>query len=167
MSRTIGSTVPREVLDAFDGTLSADRVGLGYILATIDADGRPRPSMLSAGEVLATSDRTVRLAMWPGSTSASNLASGRPCFLTYVGRGTVLHLHGIPAPLSSRERFACFEMRVDRVDADVHPGMPTVQTITYACEAMSPQDVFDEWRGSLDILRRATTPTDDAREGAP
>lgn len=166
MSRTIGATLPREVLDAFDGSLTAERVGLGYLLVTIDADGRPRPAMLSAGEILATGDQALRLATWARSTSADNLASRRPCFLTYVGPGTVLHVHGTPAALSSGDGLACFEMRVERVDADAHPGMPTIQTITYACEAMSPDDVLDEWRRSLGALRRAPTPTVVDPEGA-
>ena len=159
MSRTIGSTLPRELHDVFDGSVDPQRVGLGYPLATVDEDGRPRPAMLSTGEILATSDSTLRLAMWPDSTSASNLAAGRPCFLTFVGPGVVFHVHGRatalrPDPATSPGP-ACFELQVERVDADAHPGLPTVQTITYACETITVETLLEEWRATLERLRRA------------
>lgn len=168
MSRTIGSTLPRTLRDAFDGSVDPRRVGLGYPLATVDEDGRPRPAMLSAGEILAMGDEVLRLAMWPDSTSAANLAAGRPCFVTYVGPGVVYHVHGRATALVSEPAAgrgpACFELQVERVDADAHPGLPTVQTITYACEAISVETVLEDWRDSLDRLRRATRVTGDHGE---
>lgn len=106
--------------------------------------------------------------MWSGSTSAANLAAGRPCFLTYVGPGVVFHVHG-QATLASDPAAGpgptCFELQVERVDADAHPGLPTVQTITYACESISVEAVLEEWRISLERLRRATHVTGQQGEG--
>ena len=90
MSKPIGERMPTDVLAALDGSDLEAEVGRAYLLVTTDPDGAPRPCMVSAGELLAVDDRRLRVALWPGTRTGSNLARGGPVLLCFVAPGTVL-----------------------------------------------------------------------------
>ena len=56
-------------------------------LSTVDEDGWPHAAMLSAGEVLITKAGTFSIAIWPGSSTAKNLARDGRMTITLPGDG--------------------------------------------------------------------------------
>lgn len=155
MSKQLGDKLPREILEAFDGTEVGAKIGRGYLLVTTDEDGTPRPCMLSAGEILAPEDRHLRIALWPGTSTSKNLARGSRALFCFVGPGVVLYVKGNPrslgrGPGSKLERF---EIEVTSVDSDVHQGMPVEETIVFSISDLDPKKVVGEWTRQLEALR--------------
>ena len=68
-----GSDLPADLVDLLAGERLEDGVGLVIQVLTADDDGWPRSCLLSAGEVLATGPRRLRLALWTGTHSTANL----------------------------------------------------------------------------------------------
>lgn len=153
MSALVDDRLPDPVRAALSGEDLERKVGTAYVLMTTDPDGAPRPCMLSAGEILVTGPRSYRLGLWPGTRTGANLGEGRVAVLCYVDVGTVLYIRGRPRPLSGREGVERFEVAVDSVASDAHPGLPVTSPITYACAGMTEDDLLAMWRGQLASLR--------------
>jgi hypothetical protein len=155
MSKLVGDTLPKEILEAFDGESLERKLGPAYILVTSDPDGTPRPCMLSAGEILAVGDRILRFALWPRGSTPANLARGGRALFCYVAPRTVIYVRGHARPLGGADAggLACFELEVDSVEADDHAGMPVTSGISFAVERGDPADVIDAWRKQLAALR--------------
>src|SRR3954452_6941339 len=81
VSRRIGDTLPDQLTEALSGTDLASQIGRTYALLTADERGDVSVALLSAGEVVATDDRRLRIALWPGTTTTRNLQ--------HTGRGTL------------------------------------------------------------------------------
>jgi hypothetical protein len=155
MSRTVGDRLPHQILEAFDGRGLDSKIGPAYLLVTVDPDGRPRPCMLSAGEILALDERTLRLGLWPGTRTSSNLAAGSPVLLCFVAPGQVLYVKGTARALDpvGDRALARFEMSVESVESDLHEGMPVTAGITFTVEAGTPQEIAAIWRSQIESLR--------------
>lgn len=154
MSKLIGDTLPREVLDALDGRDLAQKVGPAHMLLTGDPDGAPRPCMLSAGEILAPDEHTLRFALWPGTRTAENLEAGRPAVFCFVAPGTVLYVRGRTRPLPG-DKLRNFELAVESIESDSHAGMPVTSGIEFAIERGDPAEVVAAWDRQLAPLRDA------------
>lgn len=154
MTRAAFDRLPPEVLGAFDGTELETKIGPAYLLVSADPDGNPRPCMLSAGEILATDDRHLRVGLWPGTHTSRNLARGAPIVFCFVGPGTVLYIRGPVRALPdvAGARLSRFEIDVDSVESDVHPGMPVTQTIVFEVER-DRSAVAEDWAKQLETLR--------------
>jgi hypothetical protein len=157
MTRAIGDRLPDEVMAAFDGEDLERKVGPAYLLVTVDPEGTPRPCMLSAGEIVATDDRHLRLALWAGTKTSRNLAAGSTVLLCFVAPGVTYYVRGRPRALGTSEapRLERFEVEVTAVESDVHPGMPVTSPITFAVEAGDPAEVAATWREQVRALRDA------------
>jgi hypothetical protein len=156
MSRDLGDQLPTEVLERFNGRGIESKIGYAYLLVTTDEDGTPRPCMLSAGEVLVTDDTHIRVALWPGTSTSRNLASGSRVLFLYIAPGQVIYAKGGPrelgrAPGSKLERF---EITVDRVESDTHKGMPVRETVVFDIEGVEPSEIASQWRSQLEALRQ-------------
>jgi len=157
MTEPVGGRLPAAILTAFDGEDLEAKIGLAYLLVTVDPDGAPRPCMLSAGEILAVDDRRLRLALWPGTNTSRNLEAGRPALLCFAAPDTVLYVRGHPRALGASESTGLerFEIEVTSVQSDVHAGMPVTQTISFSIGASDPAEVAAGWRRQLTDLRGA------------
>jgi hypothetical protein len=155
VTRTLGDKLPREVVDAFDGTSLREKIGPAYLLLTPDADGTPRPCMLSAGEILAPDDRHLRFGLWTGTHTSENLSRGVPVVFCYVAPGTVLYVRGTSRQLPPVQgvRLARFEVEVGSVESDVHPGMPVTSTIWFEPRDKGADEVAEDWQEQVDALR--------------
>jgi len=155
MSEFLYDRLPEVCITAFNGRELEKKFGDTYLLLTADPDGTPRPCMLSAGEVLSLGDRTIRLALWTGSHTVANLARGARCVICFVAPVTVLYIKGIPRRLALRPEAGLeyFEIRVERVDSDVHVGMPVTQGIRFTSEAEPKDSVIKAWQKILNELR--------------
>lgn len=161
MTKRVGDRLPGPVMEALDGEDLERKIGPAYLLVTVDRDGSPRPCMLSAGEVLAVDDRRLRVALWPRTNTARNLAAGGPTLFCYVAPETVLYVRGRPNSLGTSEatRLEQFEIEVDSVESDAHAGMPVTQAITFSVGSSDPADVAEAWRKQLEGLREASPQT--------
>jgi hypothetical protein len=161
MATRIGDRLPADLVRTFDGTDPDVLVGVAYPLVTVDEAGNPRFSMLSAGELLAVSDRALRIAMWPDTRTGGNLASGREALLCVVAPGSVRYVRGSAVRLTPPADAAveCFELTVSAVESDSHEGMPVATPITFDVVAPGPADVVAMWRAQLAALAAATPGT--------
>ncbi len=154
MSEFLSDRLPEVCIAAFNGRDLEQKFGDTYVLLTTDPDGTPRPCMLSAGEVLGLDDRTIRLALWTGSHTVANLARGVRAVICFVAPRTVLYIKGIPHRLALRPEAGLeyFEIRVERVDSDVHEGMPVIQGVRFTSEAEPTASVVKAWQKVLKEL---------------
>jgi hypothetical protein len=148
--------LPAEFISAFDGRRLNDKVGLGYVVVTVDADHVPRPAMLSAGEILVLDGAEVRIATWRGTHTGTNLREGRPAVICYAGPGSVVYVTGKPRLIGSSDdpEVDMFAVEVSSVQTDSHPGLPVKYTITFACEGMRPDELVAMWTRQLNALRQ-------------
>lgn len=156
MATLIGDRLPQELLEALDGEQLERKIGPAYLLLTADADGTPRPCMLSAGEVLAVDDRRLRFALWRGSSTGANLDRGSRALFCHVSPGTVLYVRGETRriePAAEDGGLDCFELAVESVESDAHGGMPVTSGIEFAVADGEPARVAETWRRQLDLLR--------------
>jgi len=157
MSQYLSDRLPDVCLTAFDGRDLERKFGDTYLLLTSDPDGAPRVCMLSAGEVLGLDDRTIRLALWTGSHTVTNLTSGRRAVICFVAPRTVLYIKGTVRRLAFRPETGLefFEFRVERVDSDEHEGMPITQGIRFTSEGEPMVSVLKAWQETLRALKEA------------
>ena len=155
MSKAVLDRLPAEIISAFDGDDLERKIGRAYLLLTPDPDGTPRPCLLSAGEILAPDDRMLRVALWPGTLTSQNLARCVATLLCFIVPGQVFYVKGRARPLGRDEHAALerFEITVDSVESDVHPGMPVSQGIGFSIQAMNPSSVVELWQRQLAALR--------------
>ena len=157
MSKLIGDTIPPTLSRALDGEHLEEKIGPAYLLVTADADGTPRPCMLSAGEVLAFDERRLRFALCKGSRTCENLARAERVLFCHIAPRTVLYLRGPARPLTADPalNLDCFELEVESVESDDHVGMPVTTGISFAVERGDPAAVVDAWRRQVAGLRAA------------
>jgi hypothetical protein len=158
MARLLGDRMPADLVRVFDGADLGEKVGIAYPLVTVDEAGTPRFSMLSAGELLATGDSVLRIAMWPNTRTGGNLASGREALLCVVEPGSVRYVRGsavrlVPPPDAGVE---CFALTVTAVESDSHDGMPVATPITFTTVTPSRAEVLAGWQVVLAALAAAT-----------
>jgi hypothetical protein len=86
MSRSLGNTLPPALVALLDGNDLAEKASVVLLVATPDADGYPRPAMLSVGEALARGPNELRLALYDSSSTTANLRR--------TGKLTLASAHG-------------------------------------------------------------------------
>jgi len=155
MARELDARLPEDLRRAFDGQNLHEKVGLAYVLVTNDPDNNPRICMLSAGEVLAIDEVTLRFGLWPGTRTSRNLARGVRALFAYVAPGRVLYVRGTVQSLApvAAPRLARFALRVDSVESDEHVGMPVTAPIRFSVDSARVSEVLLDWRAQLDELR--------------
>jgi hypothetical protein len=133
--------------------LSADtalaRADRAFLICTVDGDGRPHPSMLSAFEVTARDAATLRLGTYASSRTSRHLAEDGRVTLMVVEPGAVYYVKGrarrLAASLACAPGVAKFEVRVEHVRADaadVREGaVGVVDGIRIARAAVQPAEV--------------------------
>ncbi len=155
MAKHLGDKLPAEFIAALDGRELERKYGETYIVMTSDADGSPRPCMLSAGELLALDERTIRMALWPNGRTGANLRRGGRVVICYVGPGLVLYVRGRPRELTPGRDpdIERFEVTVEAVDSDAHEGLPVAHGIAFTSTPEVRVEMLGQWRKVLDALR--------------
>lgn len=157
--------LPTDLIRALDDAVLDDAEQIAYLLATTDDNGTPRLAMVGAGELLAVDDQTLRVALWPGTRTAHNLARGTPVLLTAVRPGSVVNVRADPRPLPAPDdsRLSLFELAVTDVAWDTHPGMPVTSGITFTPQGIEREAAVAEWRRQRDVLAAARAADEEAR----
>ncbi|HXD21538.1 MAG TPA: hypothetical protein VN654_31245 [Vicinamibacterales bacterium] len=145
MSRSIGDTLPHNVLERLNGrNLDAvsDRV---LVVCSVDDRGFPHPALLSYFETIAIDARTIRLAMYANSRSVQNARrEGRLTLVlvedrvAYYIKGHVRELsRSMPdAPHNAKLHFEVAEVMADEPDPESERGA----CITSGITCVNPRD---------------------------
>ena len=144
-----------DVVALLDGTDLQARAGLTLELITLDADGWPRVALLSVGEVLATGEGSVRLALWPGSRTTANLERSARALLAFVHDGAA-HRVRLQARrgadlLVGADARATFDASVGSAARDEVPYARLSTGITH--ELVDPEGTLARWRATVAALR--------------
>jgi flavin reductase (DIM6/NTAB) family NADH-FMN oxidoreductase RutF len=144
--------LPADVVALLDGNDLEARIGLTIELLSAGEDGWPRVALLSAGEVLAVSDETVRLALWPQSHTTENLTRTGKGVLAFVHDGAAYNVRlrairspDLPGPL------AAFEGSVAEFRRDEVGYARLTNGITF--ELPDAPAVVARWRETIEALR--------------
>ncbi len=160
MSRSIGNAIPARLAPLFDGRDLRNNIGLTFLLLTAGEDGWPYVAMLSVGEVMASTDREVRLALWHGSTSTNNL--------TRTGQATLMLVHGAgsyylrlaarrgPDLMVQRVPYAFFVTTVEDIQEDLVSYADLTTGISFTLK--EPEEVVARWQATVDAIRDAPPP---------
>src|SRR5207253_1291726 len=141
------------------GARLEDAVGLTVLLLTVDEEGWPRIAMLSAGEVLATGPRSLRVALWPHSSSTANPLRSPHATLALVHGGAGWYLRcrvtgGHELALPDGRRLAGFELRSEEALEDVVPYAELTGGISFRLP--EPEPVLAAWRETVRAMRSAS-----------
>jgi hypothetical protein len=121
MSRDLGAELPPALRERLEGRNLRALMGRAHLVLTVDARGRPHPSMLSHGEILATGPGEIRLATYKTSTAANNLRRDGHITLCLVDAGMAYYVKGqateLP-PMADFPKLARFRVRVEQVLED-------------------------------------------------
>jgi len=154
VSTLVGRELPQQMQTELDGRNLETKSNLGYLIVTVDEDGAPRPCMLSVGEILVMDEHTIRLAVWPNSTTAANLRRGSGVLLSYVAPNTVLYVRGHTLR-TWQARVLAAEIGVDQVTTDEHPGFTVTDGIRFEYEGRS-ESLATTWGRQLALLREVS-----------
>ena len=122
------------------GSETASRANHAILLCTVDADGWPRPAMLSYFEVAAPDRHNLRLAVYNDSRTCANLRERGKATLVIVDAGLVCYVSGSAAELAKAMREAPYNaklnLRVEQVlfdepPQDLEPGMQVTSGMTH------------------------------------
>lgn len=166
MTRRLGDAIPEALLGLLDGRDPEHRVGPTFLLITVADEGWPHVAMLSVGEVLATDERHVRLALWPDSRTTANLAArGQATLLVVQAAAFHLRLRAARGPdlLVGGRPLAYFAAAVDEVLVDEVPYATIRSAIEFALH--DPASVLPAWRETIAALRARSSDTVECPEG--
>lgn len=92
--------------------------------------------MLSAGEVVAIDETTLRVALWRETSTAKNLLRGANVVIYVFESCGVRYIWGHPKTLSvgPGSPTECFEVPVSEVFEDEHPGMPVTSAVRFTVD---------------------------------
>jgi hypothetical protein len=116
--------------------------------------------MVSVGEVVVVDDMTLRVAVWPGSTSAANIAATDRVTVAAVIPPTSYLVRVQTRPLGLLEtelagRVAAFEATVVAAAADEAPYAVLESGVRYRLR--DPESVLRRWGEVRRALREATS----------
>jgi len=117
MPHRMEADIPRPLMQRLDGESLEHKVGDTFLLISVGETGWPHVAMLSVGEVLAISERRLRLALWPGSHTTLNLRRTGLATLMAVVPPTTYYLRLRSEPLP--------DIRVGTSQRAVFEAVPT------------------------------------------
>ena len=160
MTRPVEPVVPPALSAVLEDDDIAETEGFTLQLLTVRDDGWPHAALLSVGELVVVDDRRLRLAIWPGSTSAANLAARPYATLAAVLAPTSYLLRVSVEPLAPLEterggRLAAFEATVEAAAADEAPYAVLESGIRFHLSA--PDETLPRWAETRRALRKAAS----------
>lgn len=139
MSKRISEQLTEDVFRRLSGVEAETHASHAVVLCTVDADGRPRPSMLSYFEVAAYDRRTLRLAVYNDSHTYANLRERGKATLIVVDAGVVCYITGTVDAFVPTMRDASYNARLDvrieqvvldEASPELEPGVEVISGIT-------------------------------------
>jgi len=146
------SPIPTTLAEAFDGEGLDAKLGLSALLSTVDADGWPHVSFLSAGDLLITPPDEARLILWPQATTVANLSFRRRGVLFGAADGAVHELRfDVTAIDPCEARGTIVIARIVAKRTHRAPYAEVDSLIDFRLH--DPQNVVDRWRAQMAALQ--------------
>jgi Pyridoxamine 5'-phosphate oxidase len=149
------TTLPAQVAGYLDGTdLLAKTQALR--ISTVDAEGWPHASLLSAGDMLAMPSGRIRFVVFAQSTTTANLARDDRVTITLSLDGGMCELRmrcRRLAHASPDTPLALFEAEPVEVRMHKAPYAAVSGGVTFALH--EPQSVLQRWQKQIDAMRQA------------
>lgn len=153
-ARDISPTnMPSGVLAFFNGNDLLSKTQAVRV-STTDADGWPRASLLTAGEILFMPDRSVRLAVFRQSGTAANLARDGRFVLSIALDGGIYEVRMRAALCANNVPngpLAYFKAEVDSARLHAVAYADVTSGVTFA--AHDPSVVLQRWQQQISALR--------------
>ena len=154
--KTGSTALPEQVLRYLDGSdLIAKTQALR--ISTVDAEGWPHASLLSAGDMLALPSGRIRFVVFPQSTTTANLKRDGRVTVTLSLDGGMCELRMRCHPLvhaPSDVPLAFFEAEL--LDARVHKAPYATVSGRVTFRVHEPQSVLPRWQEQIAAMRAAT-----------
>jgi hypothetical protein len=149
------AVLPSQLTSYLDGTdLLAKTQALR--LSTVDAQGWPHASLLSAGDMLAMPPARIRFLVFAESTTTANLMRDNRVTITVALDGGMCEVRlrcRRLAQVSPDTPLACFEADLAEVRMHKAPYATVSGGITFALH--EPQSVLQRWQKQIDAMRHA------------
>ncbi len=159
MTRSRGGTLPPELVERFAQRDLARRLGVALPFATVDADGRPHPMLLSYLELRAYDAGTMGLVIGARSRSARNLAERQTGTLLVIEPDAIVYvkLRALDGPLpvegAGGLELGFFLLAVEEVLEDAAAEWEGGMRITHAIEYRPAPTLSEPWaRATLAAL---------------
>ena len=149
------TSLPSEVANYLDGTdLLAKTQALR--ISTVDAEGWPHASLLSAGDMVAMPSGRIRFVVFAQSTTSANLLRDGRVAMTLSLDGGMCELRMRCRRLAQTlpdNPLACFEAEL--VESRMHraPYATVSGGVTFALH--EPQSVLQRWQKQIETMRQA------------
>ena len=152
---TSGDSIPPEVAGYLDGTnLLAKTQALR--VSTVDEEGWPHASLLSAGDMIAVPPARIRFLIFPDSVTTRNLVRDARMTVTVSFEGGMWELRfrtrRLAEPLPAVP-LACFEATLERARFHSVPYASVTSGVTFALN--EPEVVLSRWERQIRALREA------------
>jgi hypothetical protein len=121
MSRSLGNRIPQSLLDHMASQAFWDEV---IPVVSMDADGMPRPGMVSGRELKVEAEGRLALSLWQSTRMVSNLEE-RPqmaAIFVFDGAGYYVRARALRAGGSTGGTVTFF-LQVEEVLEDRYPGV--------------------------------------------
>ena len=143
-----------EVFQLLNGQQLEKKQHEAMMLLTVNEDGWPHTAMISVGEIVATGLDEVRIALWLGTATTSNLLRSGQATLVFFYEGKAVYiqlqakvLEELPNALHPRERFRAkvISFREDVAKyADITSGI--------AIQLKDADTVIERWKQTVQEL---------------
>ncbi|MBI3976543.1 MAG: pyridoxamine 5'-phosphate oxidase family protein [Chloroflexi bacterium] len=155
-----GPALPDSIVEILDGTSLAAKEGETFLLMTAAETGWPHLALLSVGEIVATSARELRLALWPGTGTTANLTRTGKATLAFVHDGAAytirLATRGLGDVAVGKQTLVCFAAQVVDVVAHVADYADLTGGITFRLKR--PDAIVPRWERTIAGLRGLDDP---------
>lgn len=156
MAWPVGEQLPKELQELFDGKNLDEKIGRAFLLSVVDQEGFPHYAMVSYGEALAMDARTLRLALWEGSTTTRQMRATGKASLCVAESSGVFYLKGTVGDLGAipgmEPPLAKLEFRVRQALQDGDPNGEVISGIVY--RSTEPRErTLARWQRQLAALR--------------
>jgi hypothetical protein len=153
---TANTTVlPAQVAEYLDGTNLLTKTQ-ALRISTVNADGWPHASLLSAGDMVAMPSGRIRFVVFAQSTTTSNLMRDGRVSVTLSLDGGMCELrmtcHRL-AHASPDAQLACFEAELVEVRIHKAPYAAVSGGVTFMLH--EPRSVLRRWQKQIDSMRQA------------
>ena len=144
MPRRLTELLTEELYRRLRGSELAERASHAIIVCTVDADGGPRPAMLSYFEVAAPDRHNLRLAVYNDSRTCANMRERGKATLVIVDAGLVCYVSGSVSEIMPAMREAPYNAKLnlriehvvfDEPSPDLEPGSHITSGMTYGPRA--------------------------------
>ena len=146
--------ISEELYTLLNGKEIGSKQHEAFMLLTVSEDLWPHTAMVSVGEVVATDASTLRIALWPQSTTTQNIIrtgkamlvlfyKGKACYIT-------LSLEQLPALDNPHYLRARFEAKVTHFREDIAKYADITSGVKINLK--ESEEVLERWQATIEEL---------------